>query len=35
MQQKREIKDTTRLFAKVDALVDPVLQTIPETPTFS
>ncbi|KTD07071.1 hypothetical protein [Legionella jamestowniensis] len=34
MQQKREIKDTTRLFAKVDALVDPVLQTIPETPTF-
>ena len=34
MQQKREIKDTTRLFAKVDALVDPVLQTIPENPKF-
>ncbi|CEK09245.1 hypothetical protein [Legionella hackeliae] len=34
MQQKREIKDTKRLFAKVYALVDPVLQTIPENPRF-
>ena len=34
MQEKREIKDTTLLFAKVDHLVDPVLQTIPETPKF-
>jgi hypothetical protein len=34
MQQKREIKDTKRLFAKVDALVDPVLQTIPDNPIF-
>ncbi len=34
MQQKREIQDTKRLFAKVDALVDPVLQTIPENPQF-
>lgn len=34
MQQKREIKDTKRLFAKVDTLVDPVLQTIPENPLF-
>ncbi|KTC81764.1 hypothetical protein [Legionella brunensis] len=35
MQQKREINDTMHLFTKVDALVDPVLQTIPENPKFS
>ncbi|CDZ76657.1 hypothetical protein BN59_00931 [Legionella massiliensis] len=34
MQQKREINSATRLFTKVDALIDPVLQTIPENPKF-
>ncbi|STY31329.1 Uncharacterised protein [Legionella wadsworthii] len=34
MLQKKEIKDSKRLFEKVDSLVDPVLQTIPENPQF-
>lgn len=34
MQQKREIIDSESLFAKVETLVDPVLQTIPENPKF-
>lgn len=34
MLQKKEIKDTKHLFEKVDSLVDPVLQMIPEAPQF-